>query len=80
MRVAVIIDDDGNFQVSDLSDREKVHKMLNDELEDYANDIIIGFNVTQLSHWNHYNIIADMYWVSILEEFTQRGTFEIIEI
>ena len=82
MKVAVIMDDDGHFQVTSLTDREKVMEIL--ELSDEGGDRI-EIDVDDLKPyekelWGNYKIISNDAWERIIDNFTERGTFEIIEI
>jgi len=82
MKVAVIMDDDGHFQVASLTDREKVMEIL--ELSDEGGDRI-EIDVDDLKPyekelWGNYKIISNDAWERIIDNFTERGTFEIIEI
>jgi hypothetical protein len=84
MKVLVANIPDGHFSAIDISDRKKVKKFI-DEYDDYDGGdyvewIVSDFSDTLKSHWENYNIIAEMYWEQILEHFEQRGTMEIIEL
>ena len=82
MKVAVILDDDGHFQLAKLRDREEVIKLL--ELSDEGGDRIES-EVQNLGEqdkhlWDNKLIISQYYFDRLMLNFEQRGTFEIIEI
>jgi len=70
MRSLVSIDNDGHFMAASIEDKEACIAILNDE----ANEGLIENTET------NEDIDEEEYFESYLEQFTFRGSLEIIEI
>ena len=82
MRLAVIMDGDGHFRAAPLRDREKVMEILeaSDEGGDRIENDADNLTVYEKDLWYNYKIISNAAWEGIIGNFTQRSTFEILEI
>ena len=82
MKIAVILDDDGHFDAALLTDRENIMRILklSDEGGDRIEDDYANLIPYEQELWDDYKIISNEAWERIIGNFTQRSTFEILEI
>lgn len=82
MKIAVILDDDGHFQAAALTDREGTMKILeaSDEGGDRIQDDYGNLEPYERELFDNYKIISKEAWERVIGNFTQRSTFEILEI
>ena len=96
MKIIIIGDSDGHFQAAQVTEREKVIRLLKDELQDgdyWANeldDILdqMGWKVLKEDDgWERvkwkdikYNSLSEDIWLDFISYFIQRGSCEIIDL
>jgi len=78
MKIAVCLDSDGHFRISDISNRKETIELLK-SIQDggYYDDIIRDYDLEEKG----IETLSDFVWEEdFLQHFTQRGTFELFEL
>jgi len=80
MKVAVICDGDGHFHVAPINDRKKVVDLIKKiaDGDHFANSE--GEYQDILNDDRVYKSLYESSWLNTIQQYVQRGMFEIIEL